>query len=1141
LSTLQGKEINEQIGERLVSLYGQVDRHKDEETSSSLVSLMKKTKDSDIYIALCGHFSAGKSSFINEMFGEGLLPTSPIPTSANTVAFSYGEAETHLYLNTGEKVIHPGEYTKQDIQAMCKNGEQILHIEMKRKHPYLEKGVVFIDTPGVDSTDDAHKLATEKLLPSADCILYMMDYNHVQAAVNIEFVRTLKKRGKQLYIFVNQIDKHREEEMSFDTYRMSTIEAFSSLGVLKEEIFFISLYAKEHPYNDLSKVKALMEVLCREKDTHRLRNYEQECTYLIEQHMEYRKESLPSFENYCEEDVHDVEVEVSRYKEAQKAHMLVLGENEQQFQRGISDILQNAYIMSYEMRELVKGYLESTSPQFKVGGLFFAKGKTEKEKQRRKDELIVALMEAIKTKIDVHIKEYIKKFLKKNEVSDRGVEKRLYELSTPFSEDVLLERANGTEQLTGEYILYYSDSIVNEIKRKYKEQYVSFYQREKQHLVQAVQEQIDKVAHDLEETLHTLEELLRLKDAKAQWEQEKEQLISKWQGKGVAETKKTLDEIIKQYEATEAKGNDLSFTTTNETGIVEEAIIVPNEEKQPNREEMQQHISRILEEVKKVEDILIPFPALHHLQKTLRDKRERVVNRQFTIALFGAFSAGKSSFANALVGEKILPSSPNPTTATINRITAPTDEYPHGTVVIYEQDRTFTTDILQLEEYVANEEKAKHVKCVDIHYACNLTNMGVTLVDTPGADSMNNRHTDVAFDYIKNADAIFFVTYYNHVFSRGDREFLIQLGRVKNTFELDKMFFLINAIDLAKDEEELSSVKVYIEQQLLQYGIRQPRIFGVSSQLAIKGEREKSFVEDFEQSFYHFLLHDLVHMSLRVLQDKIIQAEKQVGTMIRMMTKSEEAKQQEHTLLTQEREQQRTKVMIPLAQTEEKAFNMECEELLYYVKKRILIRLHDVFVEFFNPSVVKKDKAVLQLCLQELLTFLEHDVVQEVRATSLRLEKYMKDNLHHMQERMKVEVQKGNEQCDLPFDMEFTFHEPAFHKPFEQMEIGRFQKALSLFKNPKAFFENNEKVLMEEEIKKQLEEPLSTYMEETQNQFVVHYMKEYTESYGSMQQKMREEIDYFYTSLEEVLLQESNIESYEQLQKDLQRIIAYIS
>jgi predicted GTPase len=60
----------------------------------------------------------------------------------------------------------------------------------------------------------------------------------------------------------------------------------------------------------------------------------------------------------------------------------------------------------------------------------------------------------------------------------------------------------------------------------------------------------------------------------------------------------------------------------------------------------------------------------------------RLEDKKFTIALFGAFSAGKSSFANALLGESILPVSPNPTTAAINRILAQEPHHSHGTAVV---------------------------------------------------------------------------------------------------------------------------------------------------------------------------------------------------------------------------------------------------------------------------------------------------------------------------------------------------------------------------------------------------------------------------------------------------------------------------
>src|SRR5699024_2009377 len=74
--------------------------------------------------------------------------------------------------------------------------------------------------------------------------------------------------------------------------------------------------------------------------------------------------------------------------------------------------------------------------------------------------------------------------------------------------------------------------------------------------------------------------------------------------------------------------------------------------------------------------------------------------------------------------------------------------------------------------YVTVETIACFIKDVDLYYDCALTRKGVTLVDTPGADSVNARHTNVAFDYIKEADAILYVTYYNHAFTKGDRDLL---------------------------------------------------------------------------------------------------------------------------------------------------------------------------------------------------------------------------------------------------------------------------------------------------------------------------------------------------------------------------------
>src|SRR5699024_5703497 len=292
--------------------------------------------------------------------------------------------------------------------------------------------------------------------------------------------------------------------------------------------------------------------------------------------------------------------------------------------------------------------------------------------------------------------------------------------------------------------------------------------------------------------------------------------------------------------------------------------------------------------------------------------------------------AGKSSFANALMADNVLPVSPNPTTATVNRIRPVTEENKHRTIVVTLKDDTVLANELQqitktfspqgdnfhdllkwvekeniydhpelnnmyqaflhamsdgyeyskefigktktitLDEfpaYVADETKACYVESIDLYYDCDLTREGVTLVDTPGADSVNARHTNVAFDYIKHADAILYVTYYNHALSRADKDFLMQVGSVKEAFELDKMFLIIHDADLAQDEEELKMVNDYVENELRQLGIRLPRLYPVSSRQSLENKLEQAPLNEkmqvFEERFYKFIKTDLAQLTIQ--------------------------------------------------------------------------------------------------------------------------------------------------------------------------------------------------------------------------------------------------------------------------------------
>ena len=113
-------------------------------------------------------------------------------------------------------------YDIKTEKELNKNGDLVNQIEIGHKNSINSiGGVTVMDTPGVDSTDDAHRMSTESALHIADVVFYTMDYNHVQSELNFQFTKQLMKYNPNVYLIVNQIDKHNENELSFEEFKQN--------------------------------------------------------------------------------------------------------------------------------------------------------------------------------------------------------------------------------------------------------------------------------------------------------------------------------------------------------------------------------------------------------------------------------------------------------------------------------------------------------------------------------------------------------------------------------------------------------------------------------------------------------------------------------------------------------------------------------------------------------------------------------------------------------------------------------------------------------------------------------------------------------------------------------------------------------
>ncbi|KAB2333618.1 dynamin family protein [Bacillus mesophilum] len=1199
-----------QLMEKITSFYQYFHNNADVKTAERAKDLAQKLHKEEYAIAFCGHFSAGKSSMINSVAGENLLPSSPIPTSANLVKIKAGDDYAKVYFKSGAIKLYEAPYDYEKIKKYSKDGDQIQSVEISHSQTSLPAHAIVMDTPGIDSTDDAHRIATESAMHLADVVFYVMDYNHVQAELNFLFTKELVNAGKKVYLVINQIDKHREEELSFEQFQNGVRESFASWGVIPDRIFYTTLKENDHPHNEFTDLQNNLQNLLKDGRKQLPQSIYHSLEKLMKDHHiwleEQNADQLDSYErvlaalNESEralvpEKLQEINKIIDEKKKA--ATIIEADLNDQ-----VDEILKSAYMMPFQTRELAENYLQAEQPDFKVG-LFFSKQKTLAEKEQRLTQFYDDFSDKVNAQINWHLRQFLQKTLKELEINNDTLYEQAQQFEVKFDKSLLSNTVKTGARLSGDYVLQYTNDVAENIKKIAKSEYRLMRDQIITSIKKKGEKQLLQLSADLAELkrydgaikeVHTVKE--QLKQARSYMNDllsgaaSPDNIQITW-GDLIADEEANVEIVTEEYAIKEEKKHSKKIIDQPEA---EKAAV------------SQQDTSALVEKLLHTSTLLADVPGFKTISEQLIIKADRIKNQQFTVALFGAFSAGKSSFANALIGEKVLPVSPNPTTAAINKIMPIDTDHGHGTVLVYvkKEDILFqdineslkvfglsafnlsdalqkinkifqpeqqfeayekthfaflkafsqgfsefqnnlgemiTTNLSELADYVAKEEKSCFVDLIEVYYDCPLTRSGITLVDTPGADSINARHTGVAFNYIKNSDAILFVTYYNHAFSKADREFLIQLGRVKDSFELDKMFFIVNAIDLANNEDELEDVRTYVKEQLTQYGVRLPSVYGVSSLLALEQKKNNKSLHEgmqqFEERFYSFIHLDLMNISILSAKREQERSKEQLNAFISSAMEDQSLKEQKIQALAEE--QQRMQHLLKEQRTDllQKRFAQEADELTFYIKQRVFLRFNDFVKESFNPSLLKDDgrnlKRALEGALEDFLKSFGFDFAQEMRATSLRAEVFIGKILQEQYERLMNEMKEINQNISFTSFEKAKFEPIEFTTAFSDLDQQMFKKALSYFKNPKAFFEKNERKLLADALQTAMEDPALAYLQKEGERLKDHYHPLLANEYSRLANSMLEQTSEYYNGILSALSNQYPIEKLYEIEKQI--------
>lgn len=247
--------------------------------------------------------------------------------------------------------------------------------------------------------------------------------------------------------------------------------------------------------------------------------------------------------------------------------------------------------------------------------------------------------------------------------------------------------------------------------------------------------------------------------------------------------------------------------------------------------------------------------------------KENLENGEFSIVVVGEFSAGKSTLLNALMGQRILPSFTNETTATVNFLRHK-DRAINGEVgrVYYrdgEEEELRDLSLATINEYVSTkgDEVANKVEHLDLYLDSQFLEDGVTLVDSPGLNGVADGHREITEQQILKSNASIFLFNSDHPGSKTDFEFLYDLQKKVKT-----IIFVLNKIDNIK-EEEGETVESVIESLKSNYRKQfpdiktVPEIWPVAAFKALEartvpekaGQEEISRLKPFEERLLKFL------------------------------------------------------------------------------------------------------------------------------------------------------------------------------------------------------------------------------------------------------------------------------------------------
>jgi GTP-binding protein EngB required for normal cell division len=178
-------------------------------------ALAARVSEGRFYLACIGQFKRGKSTLINALIGEPVLPVGFIPVTAVPTVIRFGaHPRARVQARDGSwqeiAVSDLNQYVSEEHNP--ENAKGVTGVEVFVPSALLSTGMCLVDTPGLGSVFTGNTAATQAFIPHIDAALVVVGADPPLAGEELALVEAVGRQVQNLILVLNKADRTTDAE-----------------------------------------------------------------------------------------------------------------------------------------------------------------------------------------------------------------------------------------------------------------------------------------------------------------------------------------------------------------------------------------------------------------------------------------------------------------------------------------------------------------------------------------------------------------------------------------------------------------------------------------------------------------------------------------------------------------------------------------------------------------------------------------------------------------------------------------------------------------------------------------------------------------------------------------------------------------